>query len=85
MSIVRRVAPIQANHVTIGWWHAQLDWMRQCLQDMWAGRHAVLCGCICWGAGTDNAPNGVCPNACAKIVRCALELTDYEVEVGDGT
>lgn len=53
----------------------------QCLQDLAAGRHAVGCECSkeCYHQNCLCIPE----NACTLIVRCALEMRDYQVEVED--
>ena len=61
-------------------------WMEQCLQDLAAGRHAVGCGCdetdSRWTPnGWDVSEDRRKPNACSEIVRCALEMRDYDVQI----
>lgn len=67
-----------------------LRWNAQCLQDLAAGRHAVGCGCdetdSRWTPnGWDTSEERYMQNACSEIVRCALEMRDYECEVGDAS
>lgn len=91
MSTVKRVAPGRGLCSPVDWFD-KLDWFDQCLQDLAAGRHAVGCGChmvvlteLRNRSTITSVEHPELRNACTEIVRCALEMRDYECEVGDAS